>query len=89
MASTKLYTIMFVVLMALSTVQALFEYTGFLEAAYYPAMGVILVLSTVKAMAVAGYYMHLREEPRAISYIALAGLIGVVALTAGAAYSIT
>jgi cytochrome c oxidase subunit 4 len=93
MTSTRTYTIIFVVLMALSTTQALFEFTGVLNedkvTQYWLALGVIMVLSTIKAGAVAGWYMHVKDEPRAIAYIALSGLIGVVALTAGAAYSIT
>lgn len=88
MASTKTYTIIFVVLMALSTTQAALEFLGVLEDFYWPVLGAILVLSALKAMAVAGWYMHLFEEPRSVTYIAVAGLIGVLALTAGASYSI-
>jgi cytochrome c oxidase subunit 4 len=88
MASTKTYGAIFVVLMALSTTQAAVEWLGYLEEFYWAVLGVILVLSSLKAMAVAGWYMHLREEPRSITYVALTGLIGVLALTAGASYSI-
>lgn len=88
MASTKTYTAIFVVLMALSTTQAALEALGLLEEFYWEVLALILVLSSLKAMAVAGWYMHLREEPRSVTYVALAGLIGVVALTAGASYSI-
>ncbi|SDJ69613.1 cytochrome c oxidase subunit 4 [Halovenus aranensis] len=88
MASTKTYTAIFVVLMALSTTQAAVEWLGFLEDYYWETLGVIMVLSTMKALAVAGYYMHLRDEPRSITYVAMAGLIGFLALTAGASYSI-
>lgn len=88
MASIKLYTIIFGALMMVSTLQAAFEYTGLLEEFYWGALVVILILSTIKASVVAGWYMHVREEPRAIAYLALAGVIGVVALTAGAAYSV-
>ncbi|MFC7058400.1 cytochrome C oxidase subunit IV family protein [Halovenus salina] len=88
MASTKTYTAIFVVLMALSTTQALVEWAGLLEDYYWEVLAVILVLSTLKALAVAGYYMHLRDEPRSITYVAMAGVIGFFALTAGASYSI-
>jgi len=88
MASTRLYTIIFVVLMAFSTAQALFEFTGILDRAYWFALGVIMVLSTIKAALVAGYFQHLVHEPRSITYLVAAGLVGVLALTAGAAYSI-
>jgi len=88
MASTKTYGAIFVVLMALSTTQAAVEWLGFLDEFYWPILGLILVLSSLKAMAVSGWYMHLIEEPRPVTYVALAGLLCVVALTAGAAYSI-
>jgi cytochrome c oxidase subunit 4 len=74
--------------MVVSTTQAALEFVGLLEAQYWIAFSIIMVLSAVKAVTVAGWYMHLREEPRAITYLALAGLIGVVALTAGAGYSV-
>ena len=50
---------------------------------------VVLGLSTVKALAVAGWYMHMIEDPRALTYVAAAGVLGVLALTAGAAYSVS
>ena len=89
MTSIKTYTAIFGVLMVISTVQFVFEVSGLLSEYYLPILGVIMILSTLKALAVAGWYMHMLEEPRAITYIALAGVLGVVALTAGAAYSIT
>ena len=89
MASIKLYTAIFGVLMVLSTMQAALEFTGLLEEFYVPIMGVMLLLSTIKAVSVAGWYMHVFDEPRAVSYLAIAAVIGVLALVAGAAYSIT
>lgn len=87
MASVKLYVAVFVALAAITTVQFLLEMV-LVDELYRVAFGVILGLSTLKALAVAGWYMHLFEEPRSLSYIALAGLLGVLALTAGASYSI-
>lgn len=87
MANIKLYTIIFAVLMVISTVQFGLE-MFLLEEAYWIGLGIILVLSTAKAVTVAGWYMHMIEEPRSITYLALAGVLGVLALTAGAAYSI-
>lgn len=88
MAHTKLYTIVYAVLFALATVQVAVEYQGFLESMYWEALWAILILSAVKAVMVAWYYQHLKWEPRSVSYLALAGVLGVVALTAAAAYSI-
>jgi cytochrome c oxidase subunit 4 len=88
MASIKLYTAIFGTLMAFSTLQAVFEMTGILETAYWVGLGLIIALSTIKALLVAGYFQHLRHEPRALSYLMLGALVAVLALTAGAAYSI-
>mgnify|MGYP000097277863 CR=1 FL=1 len=89
MASTKLYAAIYVVLFVVATVQVGLE--GFLRSGpggYWLIFGAIMVVSFVKAGAVAGYYMHLREEPRAVSYVMLIGLFGALALTIAAAYSI-
>ena len=90
MARTKLYTGIFVVLMVFSTTQAIVEQFGWVEDPdmYWTAFGIILVLSTIKAVLVAGYFQHLRWEPPAVTYIALGGLFVALALTTAAAYSI-
>jgi cytochrome c oxidase subunit 4 len=91
MARTKLYAAIYVVLFALATAQVAVEYAGILgtESLYWVGFGLIMVLSAVKAVVVAGYYQHLRWEPRSVSYLVLIGLAGAVALTVAAAYSIT
>ena len=89
MVSIKLYAAIFVVLFASSTTQALLEFAGYLEQAYWIAFGVIIVLSTFKALLVAGYFQHLRFEPRGLSYLMLSALAAALALTLAAAYSIT
>lgn len=88
MSAIRTYTIMFVVLMVFSTTQALLEFTGILERAYWIALGVILLLSFIKAAIVAGWYQHLRSEPRSVTYLVASGLLVVLALTTAAAYSI-
>ncbi|PSP40322.1 hypothetical protein BRC66_04080 [Halobacteriales archaeon QH_2_66_30] len=88
MASIKLYTAIFGALMVLSTLQFLVE-RFMLEDLYMISMAIILLVSTIKAISVAGWYMHVFDEPRAISYLAMGAVIGVLALIAGAAYSIT
>lgn len=89
MASVKTYTVIFGVLMVISTVQFVFEISGLLSEYYAPIMAVIMVLSTAKAVVVAGWYMHMLEEPRAITYITMGGVFCVIALAAGAMYSMT
>ena len=88
MASLKLYTAIYVVLFVVATAQAAIEAIGLLEAAYWAAFALIMVLSLAKAVFVAGYYQHLRFEPRSVTYLVLGSSIVVLALTAGAAYSI-
>lgn len=88
MSHLKLYTVIYVVLFVLATAQALVEVTGMLEAAYWTAFGLILVLSFAKAIVVAGYYQHLRWEPRSLSTLILMGLTAALALTVAASYSI-
>ena len=86
MTSTKFYAGIYVVLFAFATAQVAVE---FLEMAYWTALGIILVLSFIKALLVAGYYQHLRWEPRSITYVVLTGLFAALALTLAASYSIT
>jgi cytochrome c oxidase subunit 4 len=86
MAHTKLYSGIYVVLFVLATVQAILEGIGGLE--YWTAFAIIMVLSFAKAYFVMAYYMHLRWEPRSLSYLTMGGLFVVLALTAAAAYSI-
>lgn len=88
MSQLRTYTIMFVVLMVFSTTQALLEMQGWLEEYYWPVFGAIMVLSAIKAVLVAGWYQHLRYEPRSVTYMVASALLAVVALTAAAAYSI-
>jgi cytochrome c oxidase subunit 4 len=85
MTSTKLYAVIYVVLFVMATAQVLVEFAGL---NYWLAFGVILALSAVKALLVAGYYQHLLFEPRSVSYLMLGGLVAALGLTLAAAYSI-
>ncbi len=89
MVSTRFYTIIFVVLFVFATLQAMVEGIGLLEEAYWPAFWLIIALSVIKALFVAGYYQHLRMEPRSITALIVSALLVVLALTGAAAYSIT
>jgi cytochrome c oxidase subunit 4 len=62
---------------------------GYLDEMYWGAVGAIAVLSVIKAVFVAGYYQHLRYEPRSVTYLVLGGLVAVMFLTAAASFSIT
>jgi cytochrome c oxidase subunit 4 len=86
MSNTKLYAAIYVVLFVMATAQVAVEYMGL---PLVTALVAILALSFVKAAIVAGYYQHLRSEPRAVTYLMIIGLIAALALTAAASYSIT
>jgi len=87
MASTKLYAAIYVALFVVATGQVVLE--EFLtEEVYWIVFGAIMIVSFAKAAVVAGYYMHLREEPRSVSYVVLIGLFAALTLTVAAAYSI-
>ena len=88
MSKAKLYTVIYVVLFVLATVQVLVEQAGYLEEMYWEAFTVIIALSALKAVFVAGWYQHLRYEPRSLTTLILMGLLGALALTAAASYSI-
>lgn len=85
MVSLKLYSAIYVVLFVFATAQVLVE---FANVGYWMAFSIIMVLSFVKAGLVAGYYQHLRFEPRSLTYIMAIGLAVVLALTTAASYSV-
>jgi cytochrome c oxidase subunit 4 len=89
MARTKLYAAIYVVLFVFATLQVGVELGGWLHGdTYWWAFGAIMVLSFIKAVFVAGYYQHLRWEPRSISILIAIGLLAALALSGAASASI-
>lgn len=88
MTSIRLYTVIFVVLFVSATVQVAVERVMGVEA-YWLAFGLIIGLSFVKAALVAGWYQHLRFDPRPLLLLVLSALVTVVAFVVGASFSIT
>ena len=88
MARTKLYTGIYVALFVIATLQVGVEQIGLLEESYLLALALITVLSVIKAVIVAGYFQHLVWEPRSVTYVMLLGVVGFLALTVAASYSI-
>jgi cytochrome c oxidase subunit 4 len=86
MTRLKLYTAIYGVLFVSATLQVFVEQMGL---DYTTALGIILALSFVKAAIVAGYYQHLRWEPRSLTYLVGMGLLAALALTVAATYSVT
>ncbi|MFB6113335.1 MAG: cytochrome C oxidase subunit IV family protein [Halodesulfurarchaeum sp.] len=85
MPNIKLYAAIYVVLFAFATSQVLVEFAGL---TYAMAATVILALSFIKAALVAGYYQHLRYEPRSVTAVMTMGLITVIALAVASTFSI-
>lgn len=85
MASIKFYFGVYVVLLVLAVSKVVFMET--LD--YWPAVGGILVSALAKSALIAYYYQHLRDEPRAITYLVLIAVGAVLLLAAAATYSIT
>jgi len=85
MSKLRLYTAIYVVLFALATAQTLVEFAGL---DYWVGLWAIIGLSFLKAVIVAGYYQHLRWEPRSVSFVLLVGLLAALALTVASSYSI-
>ena len=77
------YVIVFVILAAVTAIELAITTPG-----YFPVLehtfrvGLLVVLSTMKASLVVAYYMHLRYEPRWIALIPLGGLALVAVLVA-------
>lgn len=85
MASIKLYAIIYVMLLVL----ALSKYVYFQFFDYWDAMALTLISATMKTGLIAGYYQHLRYEPRSLSVLMAMALGGVLLLAMAASYSVT
>jgi cytochrome c oxidase subunit 4 len=88
MVSLKTYTIIYATLFISATIQVLIESAGLLEKTYWIAFWIIIILSLLKAILVAGWFQHLRYEPPSLSYLILIGVGAALALTLAASYSI-
>lgn len=90
MAGLRLYTVIYFALMFLAfTKWALFEGVGMGLLTYNQALGGTMVAAVLKVSLIAGYYQHLREEPRTLTYLYLSALAAVGLLAVAASYSIT
>lgn len=87
MASLRWYTIIYFALVALATGKFVaFELPQF---TYEVALGITLVLAVIKVGLIAGYYQHLVDEPRSLTYLMASAGFAVFLLTIAAGYSIT
>ncbi|MEY7849732.1 cytochrome C oxidase subunit IV family protein [Natrarchaeobius sp. A-rgal3] len=84
MADVRTYSLIYVVLLVLGTGK--FAFFEFLT--YEIALAGTIILAVAKVLLIAGYYQHLLEEPRAISYMMGVAVFMVFLLTIAAGYSI-
>ncbi|TYL35899.1 hypothetical protein CV102_25450 [Natronococcus pandeyae] len=87
MADVRTYTLIYVVLLVLGTGK--FVFFQFPE--IFPetvAIGGTIILAVIKSLLIAGFYQHLIDEPRAISYMMAVAVFMVFLLTIAAGYSI-
>ncbi len=87
MASLRTYTLIYVALLGLGTGKFVF-FTFDQYFTYWMAAAGILVLAICKTLLITGYYQHLIEEPRSVSYLMALSLFMVFLLTIAAGYSI-
>ncbi|WP_255191494.1 cytochrome C oxidase subunit IV family protein [Natronobeatus ordinarius] len=87
MASVRTYAIIYVVLLVLGTSKFIFFELDQIFT-YQMALGATIFLAIVKSLLIAGYYQHLIEEPRSITYMMTIAVFMVFLLTIAAGYSI-
>lgn len=85
MTSVRAYTAIYVALLALA-----FSKVVFIELFdYWTAVGAIFLAASTKTVLIAGFYQHLKDEPRSITWVVLIAFAGVLLLGAAATFSIT
>lgn len=84
MTSVRFYTAVYVALLVLASAKVVF----FELFEYNVALGLTMVAAVIKTSLIAGYFQHLRSEPRSLSYVMLMGLIAVLLLASAASFSI-
>ena len=87
MASVRTYAIIYVVLLVLGTSKFIFFELDQIFT-YQMALGATILLAIAKSLLIAGYYQHLIEEPRSITYMMTIAVFMVFLLTIAAGYSI-
>ncbi|WP_049927319.1 cytochrome C oxidase subunit IV family protein [Halopiger goleimassiliensis] len=86
MADVRTYTLIYVALLLLGTGKFVFFEAPMIG--YQTALAATFVLAIIKVLLIAGYYQHLREEPRSVTYMMVTALFMVLLLTVAAGYSI-
>ncbi|AGN02933.1 hypothetical protein L593_14995 [Salinarchaeum sp. Harcht-Bsk1] len=84
MTSVRFYAGIYVLLVALVSMKIVF----FETLSYDVALALTMLSAVAEALVIAGYYQHLRFEPRSLSYLMTMGVAGVLLVTFAAAFSI-
>lgn len=84
MANVRLYSIVYVALLALAFSKwAFFEFLT-----YEMALGLTMITASIKTVLIVAYFQHLRYEPRVLSVLMFTSLIAVLILASAASFSI-
>lgn len=87
MADLRTYVLIYVALLLLGTGKfVFFEFDQYFT--YSMAMGGTILLAMTKTTLIAGFYQHLFEEPRSITYLMGVAVFMVFLLAVAAGYSI-
>ncbi|WP_049924647.1 cytochrome C oxidase subunit IV family protein [Halopiger djelfimassiliensis] len=87
MADIRTYALIYVALLALGTGKFVFFHFDQVFT-YQMAIGGTIILAIIKSSLIAGYYQHLIEEPRSLTYMMASAVFMVFLLTIAAGYSI-
>lgn len=91
MTSVRFYAGVYVALLVLVTMKVVFfELVPVLD--FWTetlALALTMLSAVVEALLIAGYFQHLRSEPRSITYLYLSALFAAMLVTFAAAFSIT
>lgn len=85
--SVKLYTLIYVALVALATSKFIFFHYEYFS--YWQAFGATMVAASMKTLLIVGYYQHLRWENRSLSALMAQALALALLLMVAASYSVT
>lgn len=84
MATARHYAVVYVLLLALAISKVVFfELFG-----YWEAMSATFLAATAKIMLIAGYFQHLRHEPRSLTYLMATALFMVLLLAGAATFAV-
>lgn len=90
MSNVRLYTVVYVALMALAIGKVVFFWMTDLFAfwGYTQALIATMLAATVKSGMVVWYFQHLKWEPRSIKFVMAMGVFAVFLLTVAATFSL-